>query len=128
VYKLVFIEDDRTGLPVATVHCLGIGDGVHRGLLDGVASRWVGDVRSRIGLGRKQGMGSFHCSVTLALAQLIACRTGGVAQYVTDNESIACKVWKNATWLRLAWQQMQQLGRSAEDVCLIVAAGLVSVC
>jgi hypothetical protein len=41
VYKLVSSKDKKTSLPSATVHCLGIGDGVHRGLLDGVASRWV---------------------------------------------------------------------------------------
>lgn len=42
--------------PAASVFCLGIGDGVHRGLLNGMAAR-----------------------------------TGGVAQYVVDGESITAK-------------------------------------
>ncbi len=76
-------------LPV--VLCLGIGDGVHRWAISFLRLLTA----LACSLSSSQRPTCLDCTDRRGLLDGIASRTGGIAQYVTDQESIARKVCKS---------------------------------
>lgn len=74
------------------VLCLGIGDGVHRWA---ISLSSVQPNAVACSLSSSQRPTCLDCTDRRGLLDGIASRTGGIAQYVTDQESIARKVCKS---------------------------------